>query len=236
MPGAAKRQGTEMDYLPPLGPLQLVHVDSELLVVDKPSGLLSVPGRGADKQDCLMSRLLAEFPDALAAHRLDMSTSGLLLVARGEAMQRELFRLFRERAIDKRYIAAVDGLFGPDSGSIDLPLICDWPNRPRQIVDHQIGKASLTRYRVLQRRPDLNISVVELEPVTGRSHQLRVHLAELGHPILGDELYAGPAADRAPRLLLHAAEIAFTHPFSGKPMAFHSPAPFFPVEDGAITL
>lgn len=223
-------------YLPPQGPLQLVHVDSELLVVNKPSGLLSVPGRGADKQDCLMSRLQAQFPDALPAHRLDMSTSGLLLVARGESMQRELFRLFRERAVDKRYIAAVDGLLGPDSGAIDLPLICDWPNRPRQKVDHQIGKASLTRYRVLQRLPDLNITVLELEPVTGRSHQLRVHLAELGHPILGDELYAGPAADRAPRLLLHAAEIAFTHPLSGKAMAFHSPAPFFPAEGGAITL
>jgi tRNA pseudouridine32 synthase / 23S rRNA pseudouridine746 synthase len=223
-------------YQPPQEPLQLIHVDTELLVVNKPSGLLSVPGRGADKQDCLMSRLQAQFPDALAAHRLDMSTSGLLLVARGETMQRELFRLFRERAVDKRYIAAVDGLVGPDSGAIDLPLICDWPNRPRQMVDHQIGKASLTRYRVLERLPELNISVLELEPITGRSHQLRVHLAELGHPILGDELYAGPAADRAPRLLLHAAEIAFCHPLSGKPMAFHSPAPFFPAEGGAITL
>jgi tRNA pseudouridine32 synthase / 23S rRNA pseudouridine746 synthase len=223
-------------YQPPQGPLQLVHIDDDLLVVDKPSGLLSVPGRGADKQDCLISRIQAQFPEALAAHRLDMSTSGLLLVARGEAMQRELFRLFRERAVDKRYIAAVDGLPDADFGSIDLPLICDWPNRPRQMVDHQIGKASLTRYRVLKRLPALNLAILELEPITGRSHQLRVHLAELGHPILGDELYAGPAADRAPRLLLHAAEIAFKHPINGKPMTFHSTAPFLSDQDFSITL
>jgi tRNA pseudouridine32 synthase / 23S rRNA pseudouridine746 synthase len=213
-------------YLPPQDPLQFIHVDADLLVVDKPSGLLSVPGRGEDKQDCLISRIQQQFPEALTAHRLDMSTSGLLLVARGEAMQRELFRLFRERAVSKRYLATVDGLMAQDSGEIDLPMICDWPNRPRQIVDHQIGKPSLTRYRVIERQSATNTTRVELEPITGRSHQLRVHLASLGHPILGDELYAGAAADRAPRLLLHAAEIGFIHPFNGAAMLFRSKAPF----------
>ena len=213
-------------YLPPQGPLNFVHIDTDLLVVDKPSGLLSVPGRGEDKQDCLISRIQQQFPEALTAHRLDMSTSGLLLIARGEAMQRELFRLFRERAVSKRYIATVDGLIEQETGEIDLPMICDWPNRPRQIVDHQIGKPSLTRYRVIERQPATHTTRVELEPITGRSHQLRVHLASLGHPILGDELYAGVAADRAPRLLLHASQIGFTHPFTGEAMIFHSEAPF----------
>lgn len=215
-------------YLPPSEPLSIVHVDSALIVVDKPSGLLSVPGRGDDKQDCVITRLQRDFPEAMIAHRLDMSTSGLLVVARGEAMQKAMYKLFRDRAVDKRYLAAVAGLVETDAGEIDLPLICDWPNRPRQMVSHEIGKPSLTRYRVLERCPAENLTRIELEPVTGRSHQLRVHLAALGHPILGDELYAGAAAERAPRLLLHAAEIAFVHPQTGKPINFLSAPPFFP--------
>lgn len=215
-------------YLPPSEPLSIVHVDSALIVVDKPSGLLSVPGRGDDKQDCVITRLQRDFPEAMIAHRLDMSTSGLLVVARGEAMQKAMYKLFRDRAVDKRYLAAVAGLVETDVGEIDLPLICDWPNRPRQMVSHEIGKPSLTRYRVLERCPAENLTRIELEPVTGRSHQLRVHLAALGHPILGDELYAGAAAERAPRLLLHAAEIAFVHPQTGKPINFLSAPPFFP--------
>lgn len=213
-------------YHPPQTPLQFIHITSDLLVVDKPAGLLSVPGRGEDKQDCLITRVQEHYPDALTAHRLDMSTSGLLLLARGEAMQRELFRLFRERAVSKRYLATVDGLMAQDFGEIDLPMICDWPNRPRQIVDHQIGKPSLTRYRVIERQPATHTTRVELEPITGRSHQLRVHLASLGHPILGDELYAGAAAERAPRLLLHAAEISFIHPLTEEALVFRSAAPF----------
>ncbi|WP_374325488.1 pseudouridine synthase [Azonexus sp.] len=223
-------------YHPPIEGPSVVHVDDQLLVVDKPSGLLSVPGRGADKQDCVISRLQRNWPEAMIAHRLDMSTSGLLVVARGEAMQREMYRLFRERAVDKRYVAAVAGLIADDVGEIDLPLICDWPNRPRQMVSHELGKPSLTRFRVLSRDPARNATVVELEPLTGRSHQLRVHLAALGHPILGDDLYAGSAAGRAARLLLHAAEIAFPHPAHGRLINFHCPAPFIPLEKAAITL
>ena len=215
-------------YLPPAEPLKIIHVDDGLVVVDKPSGLLSVPGRGEDKQDCVISRLLRDFPEAMIAHRLDMSTSGLLVVARGEAMQKAMYKLFRDRAVDKRYLATVAGVVEADAGEIDLPLICDWPNRPRQMVSHELGKPSRTRFRVIERSPAAQLTLIELEPVTGRSHQLRVHLAALGHPILGDELYAGAAAERAPRLLLHAAEIAFGHPQSGKPVKFVSPAPFFP--------
>lgn len=224
------------DYQPPAEALTIVHVDDHLLIVDKPSGLLSVPGRGETKQDCVITRLQASWPEAMIAHRLDMSTSGLLVVARGEAMQREMYRLFRERAVDKRYIATVAGLVVPDVGEIDLPLICDWPNRPRQMVSHTLGKPSLTRFRVLVRSPEHDATVVELEPITGRSHQLRVHLAALGHPILGDDLYAGPAANRAARLLLHAAEIAFPHPADGRHVVFRSPASFFSLETAAITL
>ena len=198
------------------------------MVVDKPSGLLSVPGRGEDKQDCVISRLQRDFPEAMIAHRLDMSTSGLLVVARGEAMQKAMYKLFRDRAVEKRYLATVAGLVEANAGEIDLPLICDWPNRPRQMVSHEQGKPSLTRFRVIQRSPEEQLTYIELEPVTGRSHQLRVHLAALGHPILGDELYAGAAANRAPRLLLHAAEIAFLHPQSGKAVKFSSSPPFFP--------
>lgn len=220
---------------PPDGPV-LIHADDSLLLVDKPAGLLSVPGRGEDKQDCVLSRLLPTFPDALAVHRLDMGTSGLLLLARGKAMHSALSRLFRERQVDKRYVATIAGLLEADAGEISLPLICDWPNRPRQKVDHDIGKPSLTRFRVLERQPELEYTVVELEPVTGRSHQLRVHLAALGHPILGDELYGGSAYARAERLLLHATEIAFSHPHTGTTVHFHRPAPFFPLARPAITV
>lgn len=223
-------------YQPPTEALGIVHIDAGLIVVDKPSGLLSVPGRGEDKQDCVITRLQRDWPEAMIAHRLDMSTSGLLVVARGEAMQKAMYKLFRDRAVHKRYLATVAGLVGPDAGEIDLPLICDWPNRPRQMVSHALGKPSLTRFRVLARDPAADLSRVELEPVTGRSHQLRVHLAALGHPILGDELYAGPAAARAPRLLLHAAEIAFAHPVDGTAVVFRRPAPFFPVENRTKTL
>ncbi|HEX6735740.1 MAG TPA: RluA family pseudouridine synthase [Azonexus sp.] len=214
-------------YLPPPDTgLAVVFADDSLLVVDKPAGLLSVPGRGADKQDCLLSRAQAEFADALTVHRLDMSTSGLLLLARGAAMQSELSRLFRDRQVDKRYVAEVEGHLATDAGEVDLPLICDWPNRPRQKVDFTIGKRSLTRYRTLQRDPQAPTSRVELEPVTGRSHQLRVHLAALGHPIVGDELYGSGSLENGPRLHLHATELRFVHPLSQKPLHFHCPAPF----------
>lgn len=173
---------------------ELIYEDSALLVVSKAPGLLSVPGRGPDKQDCLIHRVQAVYPEALSVHRLDMGTSGLLVVARGPAMHRELSMLFQERKVAKRYIAIVDGRLQANTGEISLPLICDWPNRPRQKVDHEIGKPSLTRYRLLNYDARTNSSRVELEPITGRSHQLRVHLAELGHPILGDELYGSESS------------------------------------------
>jgi tRNA pseudouridine32 synthase/23S rRNA pseudouridine746 synthase len=202
--------------------LELIYQDEALLVVSKPAGLLSVPGRGADKQDCLAARIQSQFADALVVHRLDMATSGLLLFARGESMQRRLSQMFRERLISKRYVAVVSGRLAQETGEIDLPLICDWPNRPRQMVDHAIGKPSLTRYRRLD--IDSSTSRVELEPVTGRTHQLRVHLAAIGHPILGDALYGDAGA--APRLLLHACSLEFLHPLSGAPLNFASASPF----------
>jgi tRNA pseudouridine32 synthase/23S rRNA pseudouridine746 synthase len=213
-------------YRPPEGDIELLHVDANLIVVNKPSGLLSVPGRGDDRQDCLIHRVQRQFPDVLSVHRLDMSTSGVMLLARGAEMQSHLSWLFMNRKVDKRYLAVVDGLLEKDSGEIDLPLICDWPNRPKQKVDFEIGKKSLTRFRVIARDAEVNISRVELEPLTGRSHQLRVHLASLGHPILGDEFYAGAAEDKADRLLLHAMDLSFPDPSTGEIIHFHSPPPF----------
>lgn len=203
---------------------ELIYEDSALLVVGKAPGLLSVPGRGPDKQDCLIHRVQAVYPEALSVHRLDMGTSGLLVVARGPAMHRELSMLFQERKVAKRYIAIVDGRLQANTGEISLPLICDWPNRPRQKVDHEIGKPSLTRYRLLNYDARTNSSRVELEPITGRSHQLRVHLAELGHPILGDELYGSESS--APRLLLHATMLSFPLPGTNETLTFES-APDF---------
>ncbi|MCL2525328.1 MAG: RluA family pseudouridine synthase [Betaproteobacteria bacterium] len=211
---------------PPDSGLAVVFADESLLVVDKPAGLLSVPGRGEDKQDCLLSRAQAVFADALTVHRLDMSTSGLLLLARGPAMQGALSKLFRERLVDKRYVAEVEGSPADDSGEIALPLICDWPNRPRQKVDFIIGKPSLTRFRVIWRDPGGRSSRLELEPVTGRSHQLRVHLAALGHPILGDELYGSGSLDSGERLHLHATDLRFAHPLTRQALHFHSDSPF----------
>lgn len=202
--------------------LDCVHADEQLLVFDKPAGLLSVPGRGADHQDCLSARAQALWPDALVVHRLDMATSGLLLMARGLAMQRLLSTAFAQRRVAKRYIAVVQGQPAADSGSIAAPLGPDWPNRPRQIVDPVHGKPSLTHWSVLARAGSQ--ARLALEPVTGRSHQLRVHLASIGHPILGDPLYGDAAS--APRLLLHACTLAFVHPVGGQLLQLHRPAPF----------
>ena len=206
------------------------YIDDTLLVLDKPSGLLAVPGRGADKQDCVAARVQARYPDALIVHRLDMATSGLMVMARGPAAQRALSKAFAAREVKKRYVAVVAGRLDAspeDWGVIDLPLIVDWPNRPVRIVDHQRGKPCLTRWRVLGGDEAGTCTRVELEPVTGRSHQLRVHLRELGHPILGDALYAPPEVQaRAGRLLLHACSLHFVHPLSGEALAFERPAPF----------
>jgi tRNA pseudouridine32 synthase / 23S rRNA pseudouridine746 synthase len=213
--------------------LAVVHADASLLVVEKPAGVLSVPGRGADKQDCMSARVQRLYPDALVVHRLDMATSGLLLLARGAAMQRDLSRAFAQREIGKRYVAVVAGRVEQPHGLpgtwglIDLPLAADWPNRPRRIVDHERGKPSQTRWRVLACDAIRNEARLELEPVTGRSHQLRVHLQALGHPILGDNFYAPPEVrSRSPRLLLHASELRLKHPASGDAVHWTSNAPF----------
>lgn len=205
--------------------LPIVYLDAALVVVNKPSGLLSVPGRGADHQDCVVARAQAILAEALIVHRLDMETSGLMLLARGKEVQRRLSIAFQERHVDKAYQAVVDGQPAADYGEIDLPLITDWPNRPRQIVDFELGKPSFTRYRVLAKHGDR--ARVALEPKTGRSHQLRVHMQALGHPILGDALYAHPSARaKATRLLLHATRLDFQHPLSGQALQLASEAPF----------
>lgn len=203
-------------------PLDLIYLDEYLLVANKPAGLLAVPGRGADKQDCLSARLQLVIPDALVVHRLDMSTSGLMIFARGVGMQRHLSQAFREREVEKRYLAVVAGKLNPVSGEVNLPIAADWPNRPLRMIDADSGKHSLTRYLVLGL--DSGNTRVELEPVTGRTHQLRVHMAAIGHPILGDALYGDEAS--APRLMLHSTSLDLLHPVTGAPLHFVSAAPF----------
>ncbi|HUR88339.1 MAG TPA: RluA family pseudouridine synthase [Ramlibacter sp.] len=206
---------------------RILFADPHLIVAEKPAGLLSVPGRGADKQDCVSARVQRQYPEALVVHRLDMATSGLLLMARGAQMQRQMSLAFSGREVDKRYIAVVAGLVMDDEGTVDLPLIADWPNRPKQIVEHSVGKPSRTRWRVLARDIATNTTRVELEPVTGRTHQLRVHMMAIGHPIAGDALYAPLAVQElAPRLMLHASRLEFAHPATAERMRFDSRAPF----------
>ncbi len=206
--------------------MELIHVDAELIVVNKPGGLLSVPGRGPDKQDCAIHRIQAQYPEALTVHRLDMATSGLLLIARGAEQQRLLSREFAERCVRKRYVALLAGqLAGSHEGwaEVDLPLLADWPRRPRQKIDFERGKPSLTRYRVLARGEAG--TRVELEPVTGRTHQLRVHMLALGHPIVGDALYGPECGDpREDRqgLRLHASALEL--PSRG--LSLHCPPEF----------
>ena len=210
--------------------LSVLYADDALLVLEKPAGLLSVPGRGEDKQDCLSARAMRQFPDALVVHRLDMSTSGLMLMARGALAQRRLNDAFANRSVSKRYTAVVDGLpvSLPDTWNvIDVPIAVDWPNRPRRMVDALQGKPSQTRWRLVSHDDRAHTSRVELEPITGRSHQLRVHLKALGHPILGDALYSGPRVESlSPRLLLHASAIEFAHPLDSQWMKFACTPPF----------
>ena len=210
----------------PREPDWLLAGDEAMLLVQKPASLLSLPGRCIGKDDCVISRVQEQFAEAQIVHRLDLATSGLLLLARGEAMQRRFSQLFRERLVHKTYIAVVAGQVMQVEGEIDLPLITDWPNRPLQKVDFDIGKPSLTRYRSLGYDAASDSTRLLLEPVTGRSHQLRVHLAAIGHPILGDLLYADEHRLRAPRLLLHAASLQFSHPLSGEACRFDCPPPF----------
>ncbi|WP_312706744.1 RluA family pseudouridine synthase [Stenotrophomonas sp.] len=203
--------------------IHLHYIDEALLLAEKPAGLLSVPGRSEENQDCVVARLQALYPDALTVHRLDQVTSGLLLHARGKAMQAALSMQFEQRRVSKRYEAVLQGLLADDAGEVELPLIVDWPNRPKQMVDHDRGKPALTRWQVLARDAQAGTTRVALEPVTGRSHQLRLHMASVGHPIVGDVLYGAAPAQR---VHLHACALAFTHPVTGAALAFESAAPF----------
>jgi tRNA pseudouridine32 synthase/23S rRNA pseudouridine746 synthase len=217
-------------YLPPpeVG-WSPVWLDDALLVVDKPSGLLSVPGRGAERADCMLARASARWPGLQVVHRLDMATSGLLVLARHEAAQRRLSVAFADRQTHKRYEALVHGLVADDAGEVNLPLVTDWPRRPLQKVCFVQGKPSLTRFEVLARWPEVNQTRVALMPVTGRSHQLRVHMLALGHPIVGDPLYGPDGVGEqlaSPRLLLHAHSLAMPHPDDGRPMHWSCPVPF----------
>lgn len=212
------------DYDPPTDPLQLLHDDHEIVVVNKPAGLLSVPGKGAHLADCLMARVRDVFPTALLVHRLDRDTSGVMVFALTPHAQRHLGLQFEKRQARKSYVARVWGRLVPQSGVVDLPLIVDWPNRPLQKVCAETGRAALTEWRVL-RAGDAE-SRVRLSPKTGRSHQLRVHMQSLGHPILGDPLYATGTARDFARLMLHSEELRLRHPDGGRGMSFRAPAPF----------
>lgn len=212
------------DYAPPDTPLDLLHADHEILVVNKPAGLLSVPGKGAGLADCLIARLEVAYPQVLLVHRLDRDTSGVMVFALTPHAQRHLGLQFEKRHTKKTYLARVAGRLARKTGTIDLPLVVDWPNRPLQKVDHQAGKPALTEWRVM-RALDTE-SRVQLYPRTGRSHQLRVHMLALGHPILGDPLYAPETADAYPRMMLHALELRFRHPDGGAGVKFRATPPF----------
>ncbi|NLJ12553.1 RluA family pseudouridine synthase [Denitrificimonas caeni] len=210
----------------PLSSIEIIYADADILVVNKPTLLLSVPGRAADNKDCLITRLQDNgYPDALIVHRLDWETTGLMVLARNAEAHRELSRQFHDREVEKRYTALCWGQFTEDAGQVELPLRYDPPNKPRQIVDHELGKHALTFWQVLERNPDY--CRIELTPYTGRSHQLRVHMQAIDHPILGDILYAHDlAVQAAPRLCLHANALSITQPNSKQRLDFNCPTPF----------
>lgn len=213
-----------MTYAPPPGMPEIIDADHEILLVNKPAGLLSVPGRGPDKADCLIARLRGAFPTVLLVHRLDLDTSGIMVFALTAHAQRHLGKQFEERRVKKTYVARLHGRLAPKTGTVDLPLIVDWPNRPRQKVDHEQGRPAQTDWRVI--RASDTETRVRLSPLTGRSHQLRVHMLSLGHPILGDPLYASGAAADYPRLMLHAESLRLKHPETGVMQGWTVPAPF----------
>ncbi len=214
------------EYAPPEDPfLKVSHLDDRILVVDKPSGLLSVPGKAAEHADCVEARAKSLYPDARIVHRLDMDTSGVMVLAMSAAAHRHLGLQFERRKVQKTYVAEVWGVLAEDSGTIDLPLVCDWPNRPKQMVSFEHGKPALTRWQVIAR--GTQTTQVRLFPLTGRSHQLRVHMLSLGHPIIGDRFYAEDAAlSASDRLALHAECLTFHHPDGGARVTFRSPCPF----------
>lgn len=211
------------DYAPPQDPLAILHEDDQIVALDKPSGLLSVPGKGANLADCLLTRVQAVFPTALLVHRLDRDTSGVMVFALTPHAQRHLGLQFEKRQTKKTYIARVEGIMAEDCGTVDLPLCVDWPNRPRQHVDLENGKPAQTDWKVLRRGADE--TRLRLMPRTGRSHQLRVHCLELGHPILGDPFYH-PHPETHPRLMLHSQELRLRHPDGGRGMRITARPPF----------
>lgn len=218
-------------YNPPLTPyLDFLYRDEDMLVMQKPSGLLSVPGKALEHRDALITRVNRVYPTATVVHRLDMATSGLLVLALNKDSHRNISKQFELRQTKKRYFAKVYGHVLQDSGKVELPLICDWPNRPKQMVDHERGKPACTRFEVIERTNDGEnrpFTLVALHPITGRSHQLRVHMLALGHPILGDRLYAHTdALAMAPRLQLHAESLCLTHPTKNEWLIFNSKLPF----------
>jgi tRNA pseudouridine32 synthase/23S rRNA pseudouridine746 synthase len=223
-------------YNPPMSPyLEIIFQDEDILVLNKASGLLSVPGRLPEHQDCLQNRVQRVLPTATIVHRLDMATSGIIIMALNKPAHVFISRQFEQRKTKKSYIARVFGHIKEQQGSVDLPLICDWPNRPKQKVDHENGKQSLTHYQVLSYdklssegdHSENESTLVELTPITGRSHQLRVHMLALGHPILGDRLYAHEQALMvSPRLQLHAKNLSLAHPITGEILSFIAPCPF----------
>ncbi len=212
------------EYSPPNDPLVVLQEDAQILAVDKPAGLLSVPGRGTHLADCLLTRVQAAFPQALLVHRLDRDTSGVIVFALTPHAQRTLSMQFEKRATRKTYVAMLSGRLEPRTGTVDLPLIVDWENRPRQMVCHETGKPAVTDWRVI--RYDERSTRIRLMPRTGRSHQLRVHMLSLGHPILGDPLYAAESARDHDRLMLHSEELRIKHPDSGIALKFRAPCPF----------
>lgn len=211
-------------YQPPQDALAILHADHELLFIDKPAGLLSVPGRGPNMTDCLLARVQAVFPEALLVHRLDMDTSGVIVFARSPMAQRQLGLQFEKRKTRKQYVAQVWGRVADRKGRIDLPLIVDWPNRPLQMVCHETGRAAQTDWALI--RHDVHGSRLRLMPQTGRSHQLRVHMQALGHPILGDPFYAFGPARNFSRMMLHARELRLRHPDGGRGLTISAPVPF----------
>jgi len=215
-----------INYSPPTSPyLEIVAQDDDIVVLNKPSGLLSVPGKAKEHADCLQTRVQRVFPSATVVHRLDMATSGLMVMALNKPAHRLISKQFELRETTKTYQAIVFGRVLQESGEINLPLICDWPNRPKQMVDHERGKKALTHWRVLERNVDS--TRVELKPVTGRSHQLRVHMLSMQHPIIGDRLYAhDKALQMANRLNLHAMFLSFRHPVTEKILNFEAKVPF----------
>lgn len=212
-------------YAPPDTPLKVLHQDQHILILSKPSGLLTVPGKPEAHADCLERRARECFPDARIVHRLDMDTSGVLVMAMTPESHRHLGLQFERRKTAKTYIARVWGEIAEDAGCITAPLICDWPNRPKQIIDHEQGRKAETNWEVVER--ETGITRVCMRPVTGRSHQLRVHMLSLGHPILGDNLYAHEQAlSASDRLQLHSTSLTVHHPKDGVRVTFTDSCPF----------